>query len=337
MVFRGPFWSPSDASAILFDWDGVIADTRLDFSEVKRKYYGDRPAMLLEDSVSLASEARESLMRDLEEIETRGARNASFVRGVDRVLGWVEDMKIQWAIVSRNCKKSILISASVMGMKLPSIVRSRDDGDCVKPDPRALREVCGHLSAAPSQALLIGDYIYDMMGARRAGMRGILVRDKIQDGWAPWLELCCANMDELFAWFSSPSDFVPWEYQETALKYGRGFLRTAYEIFLDISDCFPAGTDSTMARAASLGVGGFVVGRGVFSPEMWKLNPGFDPASMGMSMADAARSFLSGRWPFASVAETAPGGTRTLRAPLGADEIPEFIMRERTREKWRAR
>ncbi|MDR0653381.1 MAG: HAD hydrolase-like protein, partial [Synergistaceae bacterium] len=32
------------------------------------------------------------------------------------------------------------------------------------------------MGASPSQSLLIGDYIYDMMGARRAGMRGVLVR-----------------------------------------------------------------------------------------------------------------------------------------------------------------
>ena len=32
---KSPFWSPAGASGFILDWDGVIAETRLDFTRAK--------------------------------------------------------------------------------------------------------------------------------------------------------------------------------------------------------------------------------------------------------------------------------------------------------------
>ncbi|MDR1650624.1 MAG: HAD hydrolase-like protein [Synergistaceae bacterium] len=321
MTFKAPFWSPSQASAALFDWDGVIAETNLDFTEVRKKYFGGRPAMLLEDMASLEPAARAGLKRDLEDMELRGAERARFVPGAEAVLEWVGRSGIPWAVVSRNCGKSIEKAAAVMGMTLPRTVRSRDDGRCVKPDPRALCEVCGELSADPAQTLLIGDHIYDMMGARRAGMRGVLVRSEIAPGWEKWLELRCRSMSELLSELSSASEIVPWEYQETVLRFGRKFLASAYKITLKIPETCKPSLDSWIAAAASLGVGGFEPPDGRFEPSCWKSSPSFDPSYMGLDMKEAVRRFLRTRWPFASVRE----GGGSLEPPPRADELADFV------------
>jgi HAD superfamily hydrolase (TIGR01549 family) len=326
MTFKTPFWSPSQASAILFDWDGVIADTCLDFSEIRRKYYGLRPAMLLEDAHTLAHTAREAMMSELEDIEVRGAEKAVWVEGAQETLEWVTRARKPWAIVSRNCKKSSLTAAGALGMKLPDVVRSRDDGDCVKPDPRALIETCARLSASPAQTLLVGDYIYDVMGARRAGMRSALVRSGIDQGWTVWLECSFSSMGEFLKNLENPSDFVPWEYKETAEKFGRDFLRKAHEIFLPLPQSPRPSLDAWTARAASLGAGGFIVGDEIFSPDMWKRSPSFDIALMGFGMAETIGEFLRRRWPFASVvpADGNSGGDIVLPPP-DADRLPEFL------------
>ena len=128
MSFRAPFWSPSQASAVLFDWDGIIAETRLDFSGIRAKYYGNSKAMLLEDSHTLDDDRRASLMRDLEELEVRGAMTADSVPGIAQTLEWVGGNNIPWAVVSRNCKKSIHTAAEKIGITLPEIVLARDCG-----------------------------------------------------------------------------------------------------------------------------------------------------------------------------------------------------------------
>jgi HAD superfamily hydrolase (TIGR01509 family) len=327
MAFNPYGWSPSQASAIIFDWDGVIARTDLDFSKIKKKYFGDRPAMLLEDMPSLPPDEQKNLARDLEEIEMRGAETAAFVPGVTDVLEWVRAARIPWAVVSRNCRGSILTAAKEIGMRLPSIVRSRDDGDCVKPDPRALFETCSLLSVPPAQTLLIGDYIYDMIGARRAGMRGALVRGKTEDGWEPWLEYHRRSMSEFYEDLVTPPEIIPWEYQETARGYGAAFLKSAAKISLAVPDAPRPSLDVWIARAASLGVARFIAADGEFSPETWKANPSFDPRFMGQKTVFALSDFLRVRWPFASVAER-PGESEKIisDAPDDADEIAAFLL-----------
>ncbi|MDR1508363.1 MAG: HAD-IA family hydrolase, partial [Synergistaceae bacterium] len=322
MTFKTPFWSPSQASAILFDWDGVIADTRLDFSGIREKYYGHRRAMLLEDAHTLGP-AREAMMSELEDIEVRGAERATWIVCARETLEWVNRVRKPWAIVSRNCKKSILAAAEVLGMKLPAVVRSRDDGDCVKPDPRALIETCGLLSVSPAQTLLVGDYIYDVMGARRAGMRSALVRDKIEPGWTEWLECSFSSMREFLENLENPSEFIPWEYKETAEKFGNDFLRRAHRIFIPLPQSPRPSLDAWVARAASLGAGGFLVKDEIFSPDMWRRNPSLDIAGMGLGLAETIGEFLRERWPFASVARSAD---RTVPfPPQDADGLPEFL------------
>lgn len=339
MPFKPPFWSPSQASAILFDWDGVIAETHLDFSEIRSRYYGGRRAMLLEDACTLPDARRASLMRDLEELEIAGAESANPVKGIEDVLAWVRKHEIPWAIVSRNSKKSILIASEHVGIDLPPLVRSRDDGSCVKPDPRALTETARELGVDPAQTLFIGDFIYDMMGARRAGMRGVLVRGKIEPSWYAWLECAYASMAQLTAELRAPSELIPWEYMDTVRKRGRGFLAFAGALTLALPERTTPSLDRWLARAASLGVGGFLVPDEVFTPDLWKANPSLDPAYMGLSLKEAVRCFLRTRYPFAAAGGPADIlGTETAAdAPFDADDLADYLSRlfERAERKSR--
>ena len=34
-----PFWHPAVKGAFILDWDGVLADTKLDFSALRQRYF----------------------------------------------------------------------------------------------------------------------------------------------------------------------------------------------------------------------------------------------------------------------------------------------------------
>jgi hypothetical protein len=261
-------------------------------------------------------------MRDLEELEVAGARKATLVPGIDKILEWVEAARIPWAVVSRNCGKSILTAAGTIGMKLPSVLLSRDDFSPVKPDPRALREACRRIGVSPSQTLLIGDYIYDMMGARRAGMRGVLVRAARGGGWDEWLECAYSDMSELYDELLAPTDMIPWEYQDTAERYGADFLKRVHRLFLTLPRHPLPTLDAWIARAASLGVGGFVIGDEIFTPSMWKENPSLDVACVGLPLRETITRFIRDRWPFASVA----CGESEICPPADASSLAGFLL-----------
>lgn len=328
MSFAIPFWSPAQASAILFDWDGIIADTKLDFSGIRKKYYGGRRAMLLEDAVTLPPEVRASLMRDLEELEMEGAYRSRPVPGIHEVLDWVNSRGIPWGVVSRNCRASIEAAAATTGVALPAVVRSRDDGDSVKPDPKVLLESCRKLGAKPKDTLFIGDFIYDMVGARRTGMRGALVRNMAEPDWEPWLECSYSNMGELLDELKAPSELIPWEYQEAVSKFGPAFLRHAHEITLPVPlDAFP-NMVSWILAAASLGVGHFILPGHTLSPATWKQNPGFDISCMGLDLGDAVSALLSARFPFAgTVSANEPGPTPSPAPPNDAALLENYLKK----------
>ncbi|GHV57655.1 haloacid dehalogenase [Synergistales bacterium] len=323
MAFKLPFWSPAQAEAVIFDWDGVIAETRLDFSDIRRTYYGEREAMILEDAATLPPAARFALMRDLEDLEVAGAEKAEIVRGVIEVIDWFETKKIPWAVSSRNCKKSITIAAEKISIKLPDVVRSREDGP-VKPDPRALFEICGAIGAEPSQTLLIGDYVYDMMGARRAGMRGALVRGHMPPEWGEWVECHYRSMSYLSGELNAPSELTPWENQRAGRRIGKAFLRAASTLALMIPSGVPNRTDESLMTAASLGVGAFMVPDVLFSPEEWKGSPSFNPDMMGRPLIDAVRDLLGARFPLVKVLPR-KGEMDRERLPNSPDGMEAFL------------
>lgn len=324
MSFSAPFWSPSQASAILFDWDGIIAETNLDFSAVHRKYYGARRAMLLEDSSTLDEERRRSLMQDLETLEVEGAKRARPVPGIENVLDFVETRRIPWAVVSRNCRKSVSIASRRIGIPLPPISVTRDEGKFVKPDPRALFAVCETLGALPSETLFVGDYLYDMIGARRSGMRGVLVRARIEADWEPWLEYHRTDMAGFYEDLLFPPEIVAWEYGDTLERYGRNFLlSTAKEAVRVPPDAAPD-LPTWLLVASSLGVSAFVAPEGTLCPALWKHNQPLEPSGMGLPLADALGAFLRPRYPLVRVLRP-ESSVRGLPAPASSAELAPFF------------
>ena len=323
MSFTAPFWSPSQASAILFDWDGVIAESRLDFSEIRTKYYGTGRAMLLEDSHTLEADARVSLMRDLEELEISGAMTADIVIGIAEILQWVNDRDIPWAIVSRNCKKSINIAAKKIGVELPEVVISRDCREFVKPDPRALLDASSALNTHPSQTLFIGDFIYDMMGARRAGMRGVLVKDNIPNDWSEWLECSFNSMFDLYSELISPTDIIAWEYQDTAGRLGCDFIMKTAKIKLEIPALTKPDITAWLTKAASLGVVNFIAPDINLTPSTWKLNQALDPSYLGVPIIQPLASFMKVRYPLVNIF---PTGFDALTPPGDTDKLESFLL-----------
>lgn len=324
MPFNGPFWSPSEASAVLFDWDGVIAETKLDFSGIREKYYGGRRAMLLEDASTLDEERRASLMRDLEDLEMEGAYNSTPVPGIFEILKWVEEKKIPWAVVSRNCRRSIIAAAERIGLGLPDIVRSRDDGDCVKPDPRALLETCASLGVPARQSLFIGDFLYDMIGARRTGMRGVLVRGSIEPEWSQWLECSYTSMADFHSELISPSKMIPWEYKDTADKFGRDFLAASHSICLRVPPDAKPDIPSWVLTACALGVGSIEAPAGNLEPNLWRKNRAFETAYMGKDMKQVLREFLSARYPLVEV--VSEESRASIEAPDDSSLLEIFLL-----------
>ena len=201
---KSPFWSPAGASGFILDWDGVIAETRLDFTPLREKYYGGRRAMLLEEAGTLAPDVRGEFFAELVALEMAGAEKAEPVAGALELLAWLNENDVPYCVVSRNCMEVIKRGAEVIGVELPEKTWGRDNSRWVKPDPRALYAAAEAIGADPRRCVYVGDFLYDLQGARRAGMRAVLVQRENPE-WGAWADVMYPKMTDLVASCASPN------------------------------------------------------------------------------------------------------------------------------------
>lgn len=325
MSIEKPFWHPSAASAFLFDWDGVIADTQLDFTPIRERYYGGRRAMLLEEASALAPDDREALMDDLRSLELEGAKNAVPVPGAQELLNRLEAQNIPFAIISRNCTESIVTAAEKIGVKLPEFVWSRDNSEWIKPDPRSLTHAASALGVPIHETVFIGDFIYDLQCARRAGVRSVLVQ-RNEPEWSAWTDASYKELKDLLAELDEPKPMVPWEYREIHNKRGDKWINGAYKISLIVPESTSPTLDCWLTRAAALGVSEIQVSQdAVFTPSDWKQNQSFDLTSMGRPLLDVVKEFLAPRFPMLKVTAENENG---VKAPKNSLDLARFVERK---------
>jgi phosphoglycolate phosphatase-like HAD superfamily hydrolase len=177
---------PAEAGAFILDWDGVLADTRLDFKALRQKYFDGKTVPLVEAAAKLPARVRAAVLAEIREIEIKGAENATPVQGAKDLIAWLNATggprlgesrpgKL-WAVVSRNCRDSILLAAGKCGIALPPVFLCRED-PYVKPDPRALSLAAERLGVSLSDCVMVGDFVYDLQAARDAAIPAVLVKN----------------------------------------------------------------------------------------------------------------------------------------------------------------
>jgi HAD superfamily hydrolase (TIGR01509 family) len=166
---------PAYAGGFILDWDGVLADTRLNFAPLRQKYFDGKLVPLIEAAAALPAPLRAEVEAEIHRIEMEGAERAEPVKGAKDLIAWIDAARKPWAVVSRNCRGSIILAAERCGIALPSVVSSRDD-PYVKPAGKALALAAEKAGMKLADCVMVGDFIYDLQAARNAGIPFVLVK-----------------------------------------------------------------------------------------------------------------------------------------------------------------
>ena len=327
MNIKHPFWHPSESKGFIIDWDGVIADTRLDFSGIRRKFFNGEPVLLLEEAERLPEEKKKELLSAIEEEEIRGAEKAVLIPGVKELIEWLESNCKKWCIVSRNCEKGIRTGAEAMGIELPELLLHRDNTRYCKPDPRAFDEAAARMGLTSQECTAIGDFIYDIECARRAGSRAVLVQNS-KSGWDSFTDISCPTLKSFTALLKNKKPLIPWEYRETAEKRGPDFLTKAGEISIKLPEAPEPDMATYLCTAAQLGIKAIYTGKSTFTPEMWRKSPAMPVEASGASLAEAVRLFTYRRYPMLGIKEENNTEEKITEAPANAEELINLIERK---------
>lgn len=315
-----PFWHPAVSEGFILDWDGVLAETRLNFAPLRARYFDGKFVPLFEAVETLPPPLGEQLRKDIYDVEMAGAESAVAVEGARELVEWLEGEDIPWCVVSRNCMDSIILAAERAGLPLPPVVRSRDEPP-VKPAPEALWSAAEQIGVPSGKCVMVGDFVYDLVGARRAGMRAVLVQRPDAE-WKHWADVSFDRLSEFVQSLKNPKAIVPWEYAPLVSEKGENSLLAGRGKGTVLSSKTPDVLLRLMKKAEE----GILFFRlddpdAPLLPGQWRKLPGLSPAWLDRPLKAAAEYVLGTRFPFAALVaeESSPDGVEweTISAPEG--------------------
>ncbi|MGI4788472.1 MAG: HAD family hydrolase [Janthinobacterium lividum] len=198
----------SPLSAVLFDLDGTLVETHIDFPAMTAAMQQlaqawNVPASIIEgkDILGIVDAAAEdvqvrggdsaSLRRTafakLEAMEVEGCAHPILLPGTHELLTALVAQDIKVGIVTRNCR-TVAVQLLAKFTLPHHLLLTRDDVTRTKPNPEHLWDALRLLSASADSAAMVGDHWMDIQAGERAGCAatlGVLGRND-----ADWFVSC---------------------------------------------------------------------------------------------------------------------------------------------------
>ena len=162
--------------AVIFDLDGTITKPFFDFDAIRREMgLSEEAGPILEAMRKMTAEQRYRAEKILHEYEQQAVRQSSLNTNARETLEKLHAANIRIGILTRNTRNNALAIERKHGLKFDIIV-DREDGP-VKPDAFGVLQICRQFGIEPRQALLVGDYLFDLLSARAAGAGAVLLKN----------------------------------------------------------------------------------------------------------------------------------------------------------------
>lgn len=159
--------------AYIFDLDGTIVDSKLDFDLMRSEMNFPQGAPILEHLESIKDpEYIKSCHQIIHKHEMHGAEIASPYQGVLELIQKCKEENKKVGILTRNSK--IVTEKTLEKIQLSvDTVLTRDD--CLaKPNPEGLLIMLDKWNITPQNAIYIGDFEFDILTAKNAQMDSAL-------------------------------------------------------------------------------------------------------------------------------------------------------------------
>ncbi|MCF4009222.1 HAD family hydrolase [Rheinheimera sp. UJ63] len=182
--------------AVVFDLDGTLIDSRLDFAAICDDLGWPHGTPLLEHIATLGPGAEADRVHQIiRRHENAGAAAAQWMPGAEACLLALLEKKLPLAILTRNMREAT--EHVLTRLQIPiELVLTREDC-AAKPDPQGLHIIAERLRVPCQQMLYVGDYVFDLQVAANAGAASCLYLNDSNHHFLPQADYSIAHFNEL--------------------------------------------------------------------------------------------------------------------------------------------
>lgn len=181
---------------IIFDLDGTLVDSRLDFSLLCQQLGWPAGTAILEHLATLTNPAERARAEQIIcDFEMQAAASAEWMPGAEALLRHLQQQNIPTAVLTRNMRAASELCRQRLAIPVP-LWLTREDCPA-KPDPAGLWLIAKQWQLPVSELLFVGDYWFDLETARRAGMASCLYLNAENQHFAADATYCIRHFIEL--------------------------------------------------------------------------------------------------------------------------------------------
>ncbi len=183
----------------IFDLDGTLTIAVHDFDAIREELGIPEGQPIIKTLESLPLKESRNKKKKLQEIEEKLALNASPAPGVEKLLETLNSQNYFFGILTLNTRENAWITLKALGLSEYFTKESVIGRWCAepKPSPNGIKKLLNHWNVYANDALIVGDYLYDLQVGRAAEIATVHVDPSGNFEWPELADISVCSLNEL--------------------------------------------------------------------------------------------------------------------------------------------